>query len=151
MTEDELSAIVESKLADRHAARLQADRERIRMEVIRELRREEERKWYARINAKHPIETAGDPKAEAARVAAMRVGAARDAEHMARVNSRPVEGSLVHQRKRVASRMEVIRELRREEERKWYARINAKHPIETAGDPNRAAALMSASPSISRP
>jgi hypothetical protein len=102
MTEDELSAIVESKLADRHAARLQADRERIRMEVIRELRREEERKWYARINAKHPIETAGDPKAEAARVAAMRVGAARDAEHMARVNSRPVEGSLVHQRKRVA-------------------------------------------------
>jgi hypothetical protein len=70
MTEDELSAIVESKLADRHAARLQADRERIRMEVIRELRREEERKWYARINAKHPIETAGDPNRAAALMSA---------------------------------------------------------------------------------
>src|ERR1700719_1165605 len=99
MTEDELSAIVESKLADRLAARLQADRERVKLEVIMELRREADREWYNRVNAKHPIETAGDPKVEAARVAAMRAGAQRDAEWMARVNSRPVEGSLGHRRR----------------------------------------------------
>jgi hypothetical protein len=102
MTEAELNALVETKLADQLAARLQADRDRVRMEVIMELRRKAEREWYDRINAKHPIETAGDPKVEAARVAAMRAGAQRDAEHMARVNSRPVEGSLLDQRKRAA-------------------------------------------------
>jgi hypothetical protein len=102
MTEAELNALVETKLADQLAARLQADRDRVRMEVIMELRRKAEREWYDRINAKHPIETAGDPKVEAARVAAMRAGAQRDAEWMARVNSRPIEGSLVHQRKRAA-------------------------------------------------
>jgi hypothetical protein len=36
MTEDELNRIVEAKLADRLAARLQADRERVRQEVIAE-------------------------------------------------------------------------------------------------------------------
>jgi hypothetical protein len=99
MTEDELNAIVESKLDARHAARLQADREAVRLEVIRELRRESERAWYERINRRHPIEGPGDPKAEAARVAAMRAGAIADAEWMARVNSRPIEGSLEHRRR----------------------------------------------------
>jgi hypothetical protein len=99
MTEEELSKIVEAKLADAIAARLAADRERIRLEVVMDLRRKAEREWYDRINKKHPIEGPGDPKVEAARIAAMRAGAARDAEHMARVNSRPIEGSLEHRRR----------------------------------------------------
>jgi hypothetical protein len=102
MTEDELNAIVESKLADRLAARLQADRERVRADVIAEIRREAERKHYDRINARHPIQTAGDPQVEAARLAAMDAGARADNEHLDRVNSRPIEGSLVHQRSRAA-------------------------------------------------
>jgi hypothetical protein len=99
MTEEELNSIVEAKLADRLAARLQADRERVKLEVVMELRRKAEREWYDRINARHPIQGPGDPKVEAARLAAMRAGAARDAEHMARVNSRPIEGSLEHRRR----------------------------------------------------
>jgi hypothetical protein len=102
MTEAELNTIVESKLADRLAARLQADRERVRAEVIADLRREAERKHYDRINARHPIEGLGDPKVEAARRAAMDARAKADFEHMDAVNSRPVEGSLMHQRSRAA-------------------------------------------------
>src|SRR5258708_5436618 len=56
MTEEELAQIVESKLAAQLEARLQADRARVRMEVISEIRREAERKHYDRINARHPIE-----------------------------------------------------------------------------------------------
>jgi hypothetical protein len=101
MTEDELNAIVESKLADRLAARLQADRERVRMEVIMELRREAERKHYDRINAKHPIEDRFGglgPEGHAARLAAMDVRARAANAHMDEVNARPVPGSLAHQR-----------------------------------------------------
>jgi hypothetical protein len=94
MTEDELNTIVESKLADRLAARLQADRERVRAEVIMELRREADREWYARINARHPIEGPGDPKLEAQRRAAMDARARADMESMDRSNARPVPGSL---------------------------------------------------------
>jgi hypothetical protein len=105
MTEDELNAIVESKLEEQLAARLQADRNRIREEVISALRREAERKHYARINARHPIEDKYGglgPEGHAARRAAMAAGAKADKEWMDRVNSRPVEGSLVHQRSRAA-------------------------------------------------
>src|ERR1700730_16720521 len=105
MTEDELSAIVESKLADRLAAGLQADRERVRMEVISELRREAERKHYDRINAKHPIEDKYGglgPEGHAERLRQMDARAKAANEHMDRVNARPVEGSLVHQRSRAA-------------------------------------------------
>jgi hypothetical protein len=102
MTEDELNAIVEAKLADALAARLQADRERVRMEVIMELRREAERAHYDRINAKHPIEGPGDPRLEAQRIAEMNRRARADMEHMDKSNSRPIEGSLLDQRKRAA-------------------------------------------------
>jgi hypothetical protein len=105
MTEDELSAIVESKLADRLAARLQADRERVRMEVISELRREAERKHYDRINAKHPIEDKYGglgPEGHAARLAAMDARAKAANAHMDAVNSRPVPGGLLDQRSRAA-------------------------------------------------
>jgi hypothetical protein len=101
MTEDELSQIVEAKLADRLAARLQADRERVRTEVIMELRREAERKHYDRINAKHPVEDRfGGLGAEghAARLRQMDAAAKKAAAHMDEVNSRPVPGSLAHQR-----------------------------------------------------
>jgi hypothetical protein len=105
MTEDELNAIVESKLADRLAARLQADRERVRAEVIAELRREEDRKWYDRVNRKHPIEDKYGglgPEGHAARLKAMDAARVADKEWMDRVNSRPVEGSLLHQRTRAS-------------------------------------------------
>jgi hypothetical protein len=105
MTEDELSAIVEAKLADRLAARLQADRDRVRAEVITEIRREAERAHYDRINSRHPIEDKYGglgPDGQAARLAAMSAGVKRDMEKMDRANQRPIEGSLVHQRSRAA-------------------------------------------------
>jgi hypothetical protein len=93
MTGEELNTIVESKLADRLAARLAADRERVRQEVILELRREEDRKWYDRINARHAIE---GPLAgltpERRRI--MAAGVKADCEQMDRANSRPVPGTL---------------------------------------------------------
>jgi hypothetical protein len=101
MTEDELSRIVEAKLADRLAARLQADRERVRAEVVDELRREAARQHYDRINARHPIEDKYGglgPEGHAARLAAMDARAKAANAHMDEVNSRPVPGSLAHQR-----------------------------------------------------
>jgi hypothetical protein len=101
MTEEELNKIVEAKLADRLAARLKADRERVRMEVVMELRREAERKHYDRINARHPIEDrfGGLGKAgHEARLRQMDARARAANEHMDRVNARPVPGSLAHQR-----------------------------------------------------
>ena len=101
MNEAELTQIVEAKLAEQLAARLQADRQRIREEVITALRREAERKHYDRINARHPIEDKYGglgPEGHAARLAAMDARAKAANEHLDRVNSRPVEGSLRHQR-----------------------------------------------------
>ena len=57
MTEDELNKIVEAKLADQLAARLQADRERVRMEVIMEIRRKAEREWYDQNQPRHRSKT----------------------------------------------------------------------------------------------
>jgi hypothetical protein len=105
MTEAELNAIVEAKLADRLAARLKADREAVRMGVIMELRREAERAHYDRINAKHPIEDKYGglgPEGHAARLAAMDARAKAANAHMDEVNARPVEGSLVHTKQRAA-------------------------------------------------
>jgi hypothetical protein len=105
MTEEELSAIVEAKLADRLAARLEADRQRIRAEVVDGLRREETRAHYERINARAPIEgpLAGlTPEQHRARLAAMDARARADNEAMDRANSRVIEGSLLDQRKRAA-------------------------------------------------
>jgi hypothetical protein len=102
MTEQELNTIVEAKLADQLAARLQADRDRVKLEVVMELRRKAEREWYERVNKKHPIENKYSgltAEQYAARLAAMRAGAARDAEHMARSNARVVEGSMEYRRR----------------------------------------------------
>jgi hypothetical protein len=102
MTEQELNILVESKLAAALATRLQADRAQIREDVIRGIRREAERAWYDRVNARHPIQGPGDPKVEAARRAAMRAAAAKANAEMDAANARPIEGSLVHQRKRAS-------------------------------------------------
>jgi hypothetical protein len=99
MTEDELTQIVETKLADRLAARLKADRDALRLEVVMEMRREESRKHYDRINRKHPIEDKFGglgPAGHAARLRQMDAGAKRDAAHMDAVQARPIEGSLAH-------------------------------------------------------
>jgi hypothetical protein len=98
MTEEELSALVEAKLADRLAARLAADREAVRTEVIMELRREADRAHYDRINARHAIQGPGDPVVEAKRRADMDARARADNEQMDRANARVVDGSLRAQR-----------------------------------------------------
>jgi hypothetical protein len=106
MTTEELDAIVEAKLADQLAARLRADRERVRLEVIMEIRRKAEREWYDRINAKHPIEDKYGglgPEGHAARLKAMDAARVADKEWHDRVNARPVEGSLLEQRSRADS------------------------------------------------
>jgi hypothetical protein len=105
MTNDELDAIVEAKLADRLAARLQADRDAVRLEVIREIRREEDRAWYERINRRAPIEDKYGglgPEGHAARLKAMSAAAAKANAEMDAVNARPVSGSLLDQRSRAA-------------------------------------------------
>ena len=105
MNEAELNALVESKLAAQLEARLQADRDRVRAEVVGELRREAERKHYDRINARHPIEDKYGglgPEGHAARLAAMDARSRAADAHLDRVNARPVEGSLLDQRSRAA-------------------------------------------------
>jgi hypothetical protein len=102
MTADELNAKIEAELQAQIEAELQAEMARKRMEIARRLRREAEMKEYDRINARHPIQGPGDPKAEAARRAAMDARARADNEAMDRANSRPIDGSLVHQRSRAA-------------------------------------------------
>src|ERR1700730_14583709 len=105
MNDAELNAIVEAKLEAELAARLQADRNRIRMEVVDAIRREAERKHYDRINAKHPIEDKYGglgPEGHAARLRAMDARSKAANAHMDEVNSRPVPGGLLDQRSRAA-------------------------------------------------
>jgi hypothetical protein len=105
MNEDELTAIVEAKLAEALAARLRAERQRIREEVVSSLRREAERAHHARINARHPIEDKYGglgPEGHAARLKAMDARARAANAHMDEVNSRPVPGGLLDQRSRAS-------------------------------------------------
>ena len=97
--ETELNAKIERELEAQIDAELQAELARKRAEIARRLRREAVSREYDRINARHPIQGRGDPIQEAARVAAMRAGAKADAEWMARVNAKPIEGSLEHRRR----------------------------------------------------
>ena len=101
MNDAELNAIVEAKLEAELAARLQADRNRIRMEVVDAIRREAERAHHEKINRRHPIEDKWGGLGRAgheARLKAMDARRAADYAHMDEVNSRPVPGSLAHQR-----------------------------------------------------
>jgi hypothetical protein len=101
MTEEELVRIVESKLEARLAARMQAEQARLRAEIAAEIRREEDRKWYDRINARHPIQDkyAGLTREQhEARLKAMAERARADNEQMDRANARVVDGDLRAQR-----------------------------------------------------
>ena len=105
MNEAELDAIVEAKLAAALAARIKAERDRIRLEVVSSLRREAERKHYDRINKRHPVEDryGGLGKAgHEARLRAMDIRAKAANAHMDAVNSRPVPGGLLDQRSRAS-------------------------------------------------
>ena len=105
MNEDELNAIVEAKLAEALAARIKAERDRIRLEVVSSLRREAERAHYDKINQRHPVEDKYGglgPEGHAARLAAMDARAKAANEHMDAVNQRPVPGGLLDQRSRAA-------------------------------------------------
>ena len=105
MTEAEFNAQVEAELNAQIDRELQIELQAKRAEIARRLRREAVSREYDRINRKHPVEDKYGglgPEGHEARLAAMRAGAARDAEHMRKINAAPVEGSLVHQRKRAA-------------------------------------------------
>jgi hypothetical protein len=102
MTEQELNEFVEARLADRLAARMQAEHARLREEVIRELRREAEREHHAKINRRHPIEgpLAGlTPAQHAERLRLMSERSAKANREMDVANARVVEGSLMSRRR----------------------------------------------------
>src|ERR1700730_3138347 len=106
MNEHELNEIVERKLAEALAARMKAERDRIRLEVVSSLRREAERKHYDRINSRHPVEDqyGGLGKAgHEARLRDMDARARAANAHMDAVNARPVLGGLLDQRSRADS------------------------------------------------
>ena len=100
--ETELNAEIESELNAQIDRELQVEMMRKREEIAFRLRRAAAAKEYDRINKKHPVETAGDPQVEAERRRQMDLRAKADMEHMDKSNSRPVEGSLLDQRKRAA-------------------------------------------------
>jgi hypothetical protein len=102
MTEAEFAAQVETELNAQIDRELQAEMAAKRLEIARRLRREAVSREYDRINARHPIQGKGDPVQEAERRKRMIAGAKADAEWMQRVNSRVIEGSLVHQRQRAS-------------------------------------------------
>jgi hypothetical protein len=80
MTEEELNAIVDARLAEALAARLAADRQRVKMEVVDQIRREAAAAHYDRINSRHPVEDKYGGLGEAghkARLAAMDAARAR--------------------------------------------------------------------------
>jgi hypothetical protein len=93
--DDEFDARVEAELS----AVLQAEKVKRRAEIVDRLRREESRAHYDKINARHPIESAGDPKFEAERRRVMAERARADNEQMDRANARPVEGSVMSRRR----------------------------------------------------
>jgi hypothetical protein len=101
MTDEELNRIVEAKLADRLAARKQAEEARLRDEIAAEIRREETKKWHDRVNQRHPIQEwhgGLGPEGHEARLREMDKRARADAEWMDRANSRSVAGDLRAQR-----------------------------------------------------
>jgi hypothetical protein len=95
MNEQELDAIINSRIAERLAAREQAERERVRWEVVLELRREAERAHHAKINSRHAIQDplgGLTPEQERERVRQMDERRRLAGEKMDRANARPVPG-----------------------------------------------------------
>jgi hypothetical protein len=95
--EAQINAEIERELA--------ADQARRREELAYRALRKLEMEHLDRVNARAPIEgpLAGlTPEQHAARLKEMDARARADMESMDRSNSRPIEGSLVHQRSRAA-------------------------------------------------
>jgi hypothetical protein len=106
MNENELDAIVEARLEAELAARHEADRQRVKMEVVDQIRREASRAHYDKINARHPVEDKWGGLGRAGHEARLRDMDARAKAanaHMDEVNSRPVPGGLLDQRNRADS------------------------------------------------
>jgi hypothetical protein len=101
MNEAELNALVEAKLAERLAERERAEREKVRLEVVDQIRREESRKHYDKINSRHPVEDKYGGLGRAGheeRLRQMDERARAASAHMDAVQARPIPGSLAHQR-----------------------------------------------------
>jgi hypothetical protein len=101
MTEEEMARIVESKLEVRLAARKQGEEARLRAEIAAEIRREEDRKWYDRINARHPTQDKYGglgPEGHAERLRRMDAAAAKTNAEMDAAHAKVVDGSLRAQR-----------------------------------------------------
>ena len=98
-------ADIEAAINAEIEAGLAADRAKRREELYYAARRKINAGHYDRINGKHAVEgpLAGlTPEQHAARLREMNKRAAADMAAMDAANSRPVEGSLVHQRSRAA-------------------------------------------------
>jgi hypothetical protein len=98
-TEDELNAQIETEIA----AGLAADRAKRRAELFYEARRKIAAADYDRINRRAPIEDKYGgltPEQHAARLKAMDAAAAKTNAEMNAANARPIEGSLLDQRRR---------------------------------------------------
>jgi hypothetical protein len=101
MTEAELNAQIERELEAQVERELAVAMDRKRTAIASRLRHEALMKEYARINAKHPIEDKYGglgPEGHAARLKEMDARAKADMESLARVNARPVLGSLAAKR-----------------------------------------------------
>ena len=95
--DEEFNARVEAELN----AQLEAELQRRRIAIADRLRREESRKHYDRINARHPSEDKYGglgPEGHAARLREMDARARRCAAEMDAANSRVVDGDLRAQR-----------------------------------------------------
>jgi hypothetical protein len=98
---EDMNAQIEAELRDSIERELEIEMNRKRIAIADRLRREAFAKEMDRINQRHPIQDrlAGlTPAQDAERQRLMREGARRDAEHMARSNARPIEGSLAARR-----------------------------------------------------
>jgi hypothetical protein len=103
---EDVNTQIERELATQVERELAAEMARKRGEIAARLRREAFSKEMDRINARHPVQDALaglTPKQHQARLDAMAAGAKADREWMDRVNSRPIEGSLLDQRRRADS------------------------------------------------
>jgi len=99
MTDQDMAAQIERELTAQVEAEVKAEMGRKRSAIADRLRREASEREYARKNARHPIQGPGDPVAEAKRRAIMDARAAADFERIRQLNSRPVEGGLVRDRR----------------------------------------------------
>jgi hypothetical protein len=100
--EAEIEAQIETEIAAGLAAELAKKRE----ELAYKARRKIEMAHLDKVNARHPVEDKYGglgPEGHAARLKAMEAGSKADKAWHDRVNSRPIEGSLLDQRMRANS------------------------------------------------